>query len=67
MENTLTKEQKIILTGYTLKLHCNFDDFHQDVEKRLGRPILTHEIPSLEKEIKLAYEKDFLNLLHIIN
>ncbi len=59
----LTKEQKIILTGYTGILMCeNFSDFHDDVERRLGRPILTHEFAFNNEMIKELYKEDFLYL-----
>jgi hypothetical protein len=39
----LTKEQAIVITGYTGITACNFGDFHGDVERRLGHPIFTHQ------------------------
>lgn len=59
----LTKEQAIIITGFTEVLCCEFSDFHQDVEKRLGRPVFTHQFPSLSEEIKEAYRDDFMSML----
>lgn len=61
---TLTKKQGIILTGFTGIVMCKVSDFHQDVEKRLGRPIFTHEFADKElwETIKEIYRKDFENL-----
>ncbi len=59
----LTKEQGIILTGFTGKLCCKFSDFHKDVEQRMGKSILTHEIAHSFKEIKVIYKKDFMKML----
>lgn len=60
----LTKEQAIVLTGFTGICMVSFSDFHEDVEKRLGRPILTHEfIELMETEVKEAYRADFLSML----
>jgi hypothetical protein len=61
----LTREQGLIITGYTGVLACDFADFHEDVEKRLGRPIFTHEFASkeLREEIHEAYQKDFVALV----
>lgn len=57
----LTKEQAIILSGFTEVLCVDsFNDFHADVEKRLGRPVFTHEFPSIAEEIKAAYKDDFM-------
>ena len=56
----LTKKQAIVISGYTEILMCDFGDFHEDVEKRLGRPVMTHEFPVIAEEIKKAYKHDFL-------
>lgn len=56
----LTKEQSVILTGFTGILHGSFSDFHEDVEKRLGRPIYTHEFIALNNDIKALYADDFI-------
>ena len=44
--NKLTKEQAVIISGYTGIACCNFGHIHEDVEKRLGRPVYTHEFAS---------------------
>lgn len=57
----LTKEQGIILTGFTGKLCCKFSDFHKDIEKRLKRTVFTRELASLDtKEI---YKEDFMKII----
>lgn len=61
--NKLTKEQAYVISGFTGILCTNFSDFHGEVEKRLGRPVFTHEFPSIEEEIKEAFKKDFFNIL----
>jgi hypothetical protein len=61
----LTKEQAIVITGFTGKLACEFSDFHGDVERRLGRPIFTHEFGNKKfaKEIAELYRSDFISML----
>lgn len=59
----LTEEQAIIIMGYTGVATCNFEDFHNDVEARLDRPVWTHQFPELMDEIKKEYKEDFLALL----
>lgn len=61
----LTKEQAIVITGFTGILAIKFGDFHEDVEKRMGRPIWSHEFASKEmsKEVQELYRKDFLAML----
>ena len=54
----LTKEQAVILSGFTGIMHGSFGDLHGDVEKRLGRPVFTHEFASLN--LKDLYRDDFL-------
>ena len=61
----LTKEQAIILTGFSGKLFCNFSDFHEDVEKRLGHPVWTHEFGDKDfvARVKELYREDFLEII----
>lgn len=59
----LTKEQAYVISGFTGVLCTNFSDFHKEVEKRLGRPIFTHEFPSLKEKIKEAFKEDFFSIL----
>ena len=61
----LTKEQAIILTGFTGITCCKFSDFQGDVEKRLGYPVWTHEFADKEFSEKLQelYKEDFLKLV----
>ena len=60
----LTKEQAVIITGFTGILCGSFGDFHADVEKRLGRGIQTFEMgmKSFMAEVKKLYEADFIEI-----
>jgi len=58
----MTLEEKIIASGYTLVMFCNFGELHTEIERRLNRPVMVHEIPSLEKEIKEAFREDFIKM-----
>lgn len=62
----LTKEQAIILTGYTGITCVPMSDFQADVEKRLARPVWTHEFASEEfsEKIKEIYKEYFLKLCY---
>lgn len=64
MTKQLTKEQAIILTGYTGISCTKFSDFHEDVEKRLGYPVLTHQFGDEDfvEKIKGLYRDDFIAL-----
>jgi hypothetical protein len=61
----LTKEQAIVITGYTGITACNFGDFHGDVEKRLGHPVWTHQFGDKQfmKKIQELYRADFLEMV----
>lgn len=61
----LTKEQAIVITGFTGIVACSFADFHVDVERRLGRSVFTHEFATntFKEEVKDLYYKDFLSML----
>ena len=58
----LSKEDAIIVTGFTGIAACNFGDFQLDVERRLGRPVFTHEFGNKEfaDQIKQMYRSDFI-------
>lgn len=58
----LTKQQAIIISGYTQYLCCEFSDLHNEIEKRLNRPVFTHELPRLSDDIQAAFKDDFLAL-----
>ena len=61
----LSKEQAIVITGFTSKMACQFGDFHGDVEKRLGHPVWTHQFGDKEfmEKVQELYRKDFLEML----
>lgn len=61
----LTKEQGIVLSGFTGITCCNFSDLHEDAEKRLGHPVWTHQFGNKEfaDKVKELYRKDFMFLV----
>lgn len=65
----LTKEQAVIITGFTGILCGSFSDFHADVEKRLGRGVQTFEMgmKSFMTDIKKLYEADFIEIATVCN
>jgi len=63
----LTKEQAVVITGFTGILACDFSDFHAEVEARLGHPVWTHQFGDkdfAENTIKPLFEEDFLKIVH---
>lgn len=60
----LSKEQCVVLTGFTGVMHGSFSDFNEDIEKRLGRPVFTHEMTDKETmtKIKEIYRNDFISM-----
>ncbi|MBU0564914.1 MAG: hypothetical protein KJ890_15600 [Gammaproteobacteria bacterium] len=64
MSTPLTKEQALIITGFTGIQCCqDFGDFHADVEDRLEMAIFTHQLPALADRIKDAYNDDFMAMM----
>lgn len=63
----LTEQQAVILSGFTGVLCGTFGAFHEDVEKRLSRPVMTHELanPELKEQIKALYTADFIEMATI--
>ena len=61
----LTHKQALVLTGFTGVTCCSFGDFHGDVERRLGRPVFTHEFgnESFSEQLKELYRDDFMEIL----
>lgn len=66
MSDTLSKYQATVISGYTGILMIRFADYHADVEKRVGRPVWTHEFGNKEfsKEVKSMYKEEFLSICH---
>ena len=60
----MTKEERLIVGAYTGALMTDFSDLHEFIEKRLGRPIWTHELAdkNIQEELKESVREDFLKL-----
>ena len=60
----MTKHEAIGVSAYTGFLRCDFSDMHEYIEKKLGRPILTHEFADKGtwKEIREKIRPDFIKI-----
>lgn len=61
----LTDEQAVVISAYTGVLCCEFEVMHAEIEKRLGRPVWTHELGDerfMEDRIRPAFKDDFLDM-----
>ena len=60
----MTKEEKLIVSAYTGVLMTDFDSLHEFIEKKLGRPVWTHELANtlVVDAVKMAVKEDFLKL-----
>ena len=60
-----TRQQAAIISAYTGFLAGPFEDMHQLVEAKLGRPVMTHEFGSkcLSEKIRELVKDDFLALI----
>ena len=67
MTEKLSKQQAIIISGYTGFTCCNFSLLHEDVEKRLGQPVFTHMFGDkdfVDNHVKPLYKDDFISLCY---
>lgn len=58
----MTKREAAIVSAYTGYLIGEFSDFHAYVEEIMGRPVFTHEFPSIAEELKEKSKKDFMSI-----
>ena len=60
----MTKQEKIIVSAYTGVLMCNFEDVHEYIQKKFGRPVFIHELADkgIQKEVKEKSEEEFLEI-----
>lgn len=58
----LTREQCAVISAYTGYLIGSFAAMQEYIEQILGRPVWTHELPSLTEEIREASRADFIAL-----
>lgn len=58
-----TKEQALAIMGFTGITTTNFSTFHEDVEKRMGDPVWTHQFLDEEfsDKVNALYKDDFLS------
>lgn len=60
----MTYHEKIIVSAYTGYLMCDYADMHEYIEKKLGRPVWTHEMADrdVREAIRNAVYPDFIVL-----
>lgn len=60
----MTEKEKIIVSAFTGILMTDFQKVHEYIEKKLGRPVWTHEFAdkAIWEEIKKKSEDDFLDI-----
>lgn len=61
----LTIDQAVVISGFTGVLCCAFDALHEDIERRMGHPVFTHQLgaPTFVAQVKELYRADFLTML----
>ena len=60
----MTKREGAIISAFTGKLCCeDFSIVHENIEEIMGRNVFTHEIPSIEEEIKERSKADFFEVI----
>jgi hypothetical protein len=65
----MTKQEAIIVMGFTGVTTVSFGDFHEDVEKRMGQSVFTHQFGNDEfsEKVKDLYRDDFVSMCESIN
>jgi len=58
----LTAEQGAIISAYTGYMAGSFSALHAYAERKLGRPIWTHQFPSVADELREAAKADFVGI-----
>ena len=58
----MTKREAAIVSAYTRYLIGEFSDFQAYAEEIMGRPIFTHELPSIADELNEKSKKDFMSI-----
>ena len=60
----MTEQERIIVSAYTGYLLCDFDKVHEYIEKKMGRPVWTHELATkvVWEEIRDRCREDFIAL-----
>ena len=62
----MTKKEKIIATAYTGYMFVkDFSEVHEYIEKKMGRPVLTHELADkkVQEELHEKIKPDFLEMI----
>ena len=57
---SLTKREAAAVSAYTGILIGSFADLHEYAEEIMGRPIWTHQFPSIADDLKAAARADFM-------
>lgn len=57
----MTREEAIIITGFTGVLCCPLEVFHRDASRRARRPVFTHQLGS--HFVAELYHEDFMRLI----
>jgi hypothetical protein len=65
----LTKEQAVVVSAYTGYLVCDFSDMHAEIEKRVGRPVFTHEMGTgaFMDSVRKLFKADFVSMSPVTN
>lgn len=60
----MTNKEAAIVGAYTGILMGEFEDLHEYIEKKMGRPVFTHEMGSKEfsKQLKEKSKSDFIKI-----
>jgi hypothetical protein len=60
----MTRAERIVVSGYTGFLMCEFGELHEDIERRADRSVFTHELggEAGRQMVQRLYMEDFMAL-----
>lgn len=63
MADPFTPEQAALLSCYTGKLLCPLSEFYRKAGELMGRPVFSHEIPMIARDLERLAWDQLQNLL----
>lgn len=61
----LTRQQAIIISGYTGFLACDINELKRDASERLGFSVMTHHLSERPETLRIAYKDDFVAIANM--
>ncbi len=63
----MTEREGVVISAFTGILVGGFSPLHEYIEELMGRPVFTHEIPSISEELKELSKPEFIEICKSIS